>query len=78
MECDNKRYIFFAKNPKKNSRTKLIDIQHHFIWEKIEMGVINMRYCITKDIIPNLLTKSLIKDKHYMLRKALRLKAFDQ
>jgi hypothetical protein len=34
--CDNQGCIQLAKNPMHHSRTKHIDIQHHFIREKLE------------------------------------------
>lgn len=30
MKCENQGYLTFAKNPKHYSRTKHVDIQHHF------------------------------------------------
>jgi len=77
MNCDNQGCLAFAKNPKHHSRTKHIDIQHHFIREKIAMGVIDLKYCATEDMLADLLTKALVKDRHHMLTKAIGLKAFD-
>nr|PNR59826.1 hypothetical protein PHYPA_002618 [Physcomitrium patens] len=59
IKCDNQGCLAFAKNPKHHSRTKHIDIQHHFIKKKIEMGVIDVKYYATKDMLANLLTKAL-------------------
>nr|BAB64354.1 unnamed protein product [Physcomitrium patens] len=78
MKCDNQGCLTFAKNPKHHSRTKYIDIQHDFIWEKIEMEVIDMKYCATEDMLADLLTKALVKDRYYKLTKGLGLLAFDQ
>jgi hypothetical protein len=36
--CDNQGCIALAKNPTHHSRTKHIDIQHHFIRERLESG----------------------------------------
>ena len=33
--CDNQGCIALAKNPTHNFRTKHIDVQHHFIIEKL-------------------------------------------
>lgn len=73
LRCDNQGCLAFAKNPKNHARTKHIDIQHHFIREKIEMGVIDMMYCETKDMLADLLTKALVKERHNILSKALGL-----
>ena len=42
--CDNQGAIALAKNPVKHSRTKHIDIQHHFIREQVENGSVILNY----------------------------------
>ena len=59
MNCDNQGCLAFAKNPKHHSRTKHIDIQYHFIREKIAMGVIDLKYCATEDMNLQILIKML-------------------
>nr|PNR58443.1 hypothetical protein PHYPA_005438 [Physcomitrium patens] len=59
MECDNQGCLAFVKNSKYHSRIKHIDIQHHCIRKKIEMGVIDMKYCAMEDMLVDLLTKKL-------------------
>lgn len=34
-----------------------------------------MKYCTIEDMLGDLLTEALIKDRHYILTKALELKA---
>ena len=75
--CDNQGSIALGRNPKHHSRTKHIDVQHHFIREKMEEEVINLRYCPTQDMVADVLTKALAKDRHVMLCKAMRLVSFD-
>lgn len=77
MKCNNQRYLTFTKHPKYLSRTKYINIQNHFISEKIEMGVIDIKYCTIEDRLVDYLTNALIKNKHQKLKKVLGLKAFD-
>ena len=43
--CDNQRCIALANNPTRHSRTKHIDVQHHFIREKLENQEIWLKYC---------------------------------
>ena len=75
--CDNQGSIALAKNPKHHSRTKHIDMQHHFIREKVEEEIIDLRYCPTQDMVADVLTKALAKDRHVMLCKAMKLVSFD-
>jgi hypothetical protein len=59
--CDNKGCIALAKNPTHHSRTKHIDIQHHFIREKLESGEIGVKYYPTQDMVADVLTKGISK-----------------
>ena len=54
-----------------------IDIQHHFIREKLENQEIYLKYCPIEDLIVDVLTKPLAKDRHQALRKAMILEAFN-
>jgi hypothetical protein len=71
--CDNQGCIALAKNPTHHSRTKHIDVQHHFIREKLESGEISLEYCPTEDMVADVLTKALAKDRHQRLSKAMGL-----
>ena len=71
--CDNQGCIALAKNPTNHSRTKHIDIQHHFIRERLESGEICLRYCPTQDMVADVLTKALAKERHQNLRRSLGL-----
>ena len=70
---DNQGVIKMAQNPVMHSRTKHIDIRYHFIRETIADGTVTLRYCPTKDMIADCLTKSLSKGRFEMLRKKLGL-----
>jgi transposase InsO family protein len=75
--CDNQGSIALAKNPTHHSRTKHIDIQHHFIREKLEKEEIELKYCPTEDMVADVLTKALAKERHQTLTKAMGLKTLD-
>ncbi|RVW58950.1 Retrovirus-related Pol polyprotein from transposon RE1 [Vitis vinifera] len=47
MFCDNQSAINIAKNPVHHDRTKHVEIDRHFINEKIEEGIIKMLYVPT-------------------------------
>ena len=75
--CDNQGCKALAKNPTHYSRTKHINAQPHFIREKLANQKICLKYCLTEDMIADVLTNSLAKDMHQALTKAMDLEAFD-
>ena len=46
--CDNLSTITMKKNPIHHSRTRHIDIRHHFIREHVTRGEIKMEHCNTE------------------------------
>ena len=60
---DNQSSIALAKNPIHHARTKHIDIQHHFIREKVESGEVDLEYMPTEDMVADVLTKPLPRPK---------------
>ena len=74
--CDNLGCMLVAKNPTHHSRTKHIDLQYHFILEKLKTGVIELKYCPTKHMVGDVLTKALAKDRHQRLVMAFGFKGF--
>ena len=72
--CDNQGCIALAKNPTHHSRTKHIDVQHHFIREKLESGEMSLEYCPMEDMVADVLTKALAKDRHQRLAKEMGLR----
>ena len=69
--CDNQGAIALAKNPVHHARTKHIDVQHHFVREKVERGLIRLEYCPTEDMVADVLTKALARERHERLRKMM-------
>ena len=67
---DNQRCMALARNPEFHARTKHIDIQYHFIREKVEAGIIQLQYCPTKEMVADVLTKPVPKEKHQWCTKA--------
>lgn len=59
LYCDNKSAINIAHNPVQHDRTKHIEIDRHFIKEKIEEGLICMSYIPSGDQLADVLTKGL-------------------
>ncbi|KAK2577970.1 hypothetical protein KPH14_012744 [Odynerus spinipes] len=68
--CDNNGAICIAKNRIISPRTKHIDVRHHFIRENIENNEIVVNHIGTQDMIADLLTKALPKQKFmYLVQK---------
>ena len=57
--CDNKAAINIAHNPFLNDRTKHIEIDRHFIKEKLRKGIICTPYVRTGDQLADILTKGV-------------------
>lgn len=70
---DNQGAIALAKNPKFHGRSKHIDIQHHYVREKVEDRTVGLKYIETSKQIADGLTKPLSKVPFLQFRKALGL-----
>ena len=70
---DNQGCIALAKNPVEHERTKHIDIRHHFIREMVESQVIDVQYVCSEEMLADLLTKGVSRDRHVKLCKLMNL-----
>ena len=66
---DNQSCIAIAKNPQHHGKSKHIDIKHHFIRELVGNKTIELRYCPTKEIVADFLTKALVREQFRDLRE---------
>ena len=66
---DNQPAISIAQNPQYHSKTKHIDIKHHFVREKVSDNTIKLEYCPTSKMLADILTKGLPYDKFSQLRE---------
>lgn len=71
--CDNLSAIEISKNPVQHSRTKHIDIRHHFIRDLVEQELICIKYVPTEKQIADIFTKALDFERFSSLRKSLGL-----
>jgi len=67
IRCDNQGAISLTKNPTQHARTKHIDVQHHFVRERVENGEVTFEYCSTEEMVADVLTKALPKERHNKL-----------
>ena len=59
LYCDNKSAINIAHNPVQHDRTKHVEVDRHFIKEKLDSGLLCTPFVSTKGQLADLLTKGL-------------------
>lgn len=64
LYINNNLALKLTRNPKFHSKSKHINVKHHFIREKVEEGVINTQRVNTTDNLANVFTKALAKPTH--------------
>ena len=72
---DNQGTIQLASNAVVSSRSKHIDIRYHMIRDEIKKGTIQLSYLQTDEMIADVMTKSLPKEKFEEMRHKLKLRA---
>ncbi|XP_075504384.1 secreted RxLR effector protein 161-like [Primulina tabacum] len=71
--CDNTSAIAITQNPVLHSRTKHIDIRHHFIRDHVQKKNIRLEYIPTDQQAADIFTKSLPENKFSYFRNTLGL-----
>jgi hypothetical protein len=71
--CDNESDIKIAKNLVQHSRTKHIDIRHHFLRDHEAKGDIALRHVSTKRQLADIFTKPLDEQRFCALRSELNI-----
>ncbi|GJZ28626.1 retrovirus-related pol polyprotein from transposon TNT 1-94 [Tanacetum coccineum] len=69
--CDNKGAIDLSKNPVQHSRTKHIEIRHHFLRDNVQKGHISIEKVSSVDNIADILTKPLKRESFNYLSLGL-------
>ncbi|KAK2993342.1 hypothetical protein RJ640_002711 [Escallonia rubra] len=71
LHCDSESAIKLAENPVFHARTKHVEVQHHFIREKVLKGDIRLMPIRTDDQVADVLTKALCYNKFSKFRDLL-------
>jgi hypothetical protein len=71
--CDNESAIKLAKNPVHHSRTKHIEIRHHFLRDHQLKGDIVLRHVRTHKQLADIFTKPLDEKRFCALRSELNI-----
>lgn len=71
--CDNVGATYLAANPVMHARTKHVEIDFHFVRDKVARKDLLVRFISTKDQIVDVLTKGLSSPRFIFLRDKLML-----
>ena len=69
--CDNTSTINISENPVLHSRTKHIDVRHHFLRDNVAKGKISLVYIPTEYQLADIFTKPLPEDRFIIIRREL-------
>nr|GEZ22757.1 hypothetical protein [Tanacetum cinerariifolium] len=75
MYCNNRSAIALCCNNVQHSRSKHIDIHHHFILEQAEKGLVELYFVMTDYQLTNIFTKDLPRERFEFLLLYLGMKS---
>nr|GEY37602.1 hypothetical protein [Tanacetum cinerariifolium] len=74
LYCDNRSAISLCRNNVQHSRSKHIDIRHHFIHEQVKKGMVELYFMTTDYQLADIFTKALPRERfEYLLQKPLNV-----
>jgi hypothetical protein len=73
LMCDNESAVKLATNPVQHSRTKHIDIRHHFLRDHVGKGDISIYSIGTDDQLADIFTKPLDETRFCTLRSEMNV-----
>ena len=77
IHCDNQKMIKLAKNSQYHLKIKHIDIQFHFIYQKIKKEAIELCYIYTDEMIADNFIKDFMRVKFMKFHNQLKIKCIE-
>jgi len=71
--CDNTSAIYLSKNPIQHSRSKHIEVKHHFIRDHVSKKEVELIFVNTNDKLADIFTKPLVEDRFLLLKEKLKI-----
>lgn len=71
--CDNLDATYLSVNPVMHSRTKHLDLDYHFICDRVTAKALKVSFVSNKDQLADILTKSLSIARFTLLRSSLTI-----
>lgn len=71
--CDNLGATFLAANPMFHARTKHVEIDYHFVRERVASNELHVRFLCSKDQLADIFTKPLPTPRFEFLRSKLSM-----
>nr|GFC62745.1 retrovirus-related Pol polyprotein from transposon TNT 1-94 [Tanacetum cinerariifolium] len=75
LYCDNRSAIALCCNNVQHSRSKHIDIRHHFIREQIERGVVELYFVTTDYQLTDIFNQALLRQRFEFILSRLGMKS---
>ncbi|KAI4302222.1 hypothetical protein MLD38_038000 [Melastoma candidum] len=69
--CDNTSAIQLTRNPVYYSRSKHIELRHHFLRDNVQQGSVSVKYVNTDQQLADIFTKPVDQEKFFYLRNEL-------
>ncbi|KAH9673511.1 Integrase catalytic domain-containing protein [Citrus sinensis] len=76
IKCDNTSAINLSKNPIQHSRTKHIEIRHHFLRDHVQKRDIALEFISTEKQLADIFTKPLCEEQFSKIRHELGMMKF--
>ena len=72
--CDNISSISLASNPVMHARTKHLEVDYHYVWEKVVRKELGIRYICSDDQVADVFTKGLSTPRFEKLKAKLMVR----